>query len=131
MDFPSQGLVDCLISLAIHEGEVEYLAMTLFNTKVESMGHIRSIILPGGVRLTLFPEVKLSGVKDKAIIRVFGPVIYEAVLLSRGRKEELERGIHLTEGLSMILISSSSKRAIINLSLLVKGGFKIHEKLYT
>lgn len=41
MDFPPRGLVDCLMSLAIHQRRVEHLAMALFKIRVESVGHVR------------------------------------------------------------------------------------------
>ena len=131
MDFPLQGLVDCLMSLAIHPSKVEYLTMALFKVKVESVGHVRYIILIGGVRLTPNPEITLKGVSDEAIIRVFGPEIYEAITASGIRKKELEEGNDITEGVSMILTSRSSEGAIINLSLDLRGGAQIQNKLYT
>ena len=56
-------------------------------------------------------------------------MIYNAVVLSHGRK--LERRRHVIHGVSMILIRNSSNRAIINLSLKAKRGAKIYDKLYT
>jgi hypothetical protein len=131
MDFPLQGLVDCLMSLAIHPSKVEYLAIALFKVQVESVGHVRYVTLTGGVRLTPNPEITLKGVSNEAIIRVFGPEIHEAITASRMRKKELEEGNDVTEGVSMILTSSSDEGAIINLSLGVKGGVQIRKKLYT
>ncbi len=47
------------------------------------------------------------------------------------RKKELEEGNRVIECVLMILTSSSSDRAIISLSLGVKGGVQIRNKLYT
>jgi hypothetical protein len=128
MDFPFEGLVDCLMSLAIHESKVEYLAMALFNVQVESVGHVRYVTLTGGARLISNAEVTLKGAQDNAIISVFGPEVYKAVATSRMRKREIEEGKDITEGVSMILSSTGD---IINLSLGVKGGVQIRTKLYT
>jgi hypothetical protein len=122
MDFPFRGLVDCLMSLAIHQSKVEYLAMALFKVHVESVGQVRYVVLKEGVRLIPSSEIALKGVLDKAIIRVFGPEIHGAITASRMRKKELEEGNHATEYVSMILTSSSSEGAIINLSLDLKAG---------
>jgi hypothetical protein len=94
------------------------------------MGYTRYVTLTGGVRLTPNPKVTLKGVLDKAIIRVFGPKIHRAITACHMRKE-LEEGNRVTECVSMILIGSSNKRAIINLSLSLKGGAQIRNKLYT
>ncbi|KAF8846903.1 hypothetical protein BDZ45DRAFT_666419 [Acephala macrosclerotiorum] len=131
MVFPYPGLVDCLMSLAIHQDEVECLAMALFNVRVESMGEVRHVVLNGGVRLTPNPEITLKGVLDEAIIRVFGPEIHRAITASRMRKKELEKGNHVTECVSMILTSSSGEGAIINLSLDMIGGARVQNKIYT
>ena len=130
MDFPMSGLVDCLMSLAIHESKVEYLAMALFNVLVGSVGNVRYLTLPGGVRVTPNPEVTLKGVLREAIIRTFGPEIYNAVAESSIREKELEEGNQVTEGVSMILTSKTSEGAIINLSLGVRGGVQIKDKIY-
>jgi hypothetical protein len=46
-------------------------------------------------------------------------------------KKELEEGNCVTKCVLMILISSPSKGAIINLSLGLKRGVQIQNKLYT
>jgi hypothetical protein len=73
----------------------------------------------------------LKGVLDKAIICVFGPEIHRAITASHMRKKELEKGNYITECVSMILISSSSKGAVINLSLDIIRGAWVQNKIYT
>jgi hypothetical protein len=131
MDFPHQGLVDCLMSVAIQQNKVEFLAMALFKVHVESVGEVRYVVLNGGVKLLPNPEITLKGVLDEAIISVFGPKIYEAITASRMRKMEREEGTHVTECVSMMLTSNPVEGAIINLSLDVKEGAQIQNKLYT
>jgi len=131
MDFPFEGLVDCLMSLAIHQSKVEYLAGALFKVHVESVGDVQYVVLNEGVRLTPNPEVTLKGVLDESIIRVFGPEIHRAITASRMRKKELEEGNHITECVSMILTRNSDEGAIINVALDLKGGAQIRNKIYT
>ncbi|KAH8772340.1 hypothetical protein BGZ57DRAFT_764040, partial [Hyaloscypha finlandica] len=131
MDFPLWGLVDCLMSLDVRERDVEQLAMALFNVQVESVGHARYVTLTGGVRLTPNPEVTLKGVLDEAIILVFGPEVHGAITACGMRRKELEEGSRVTECVSMILTGSPDEGAIINLSLGLKGGAQIRNKLYT
>jgi len=101
----------------------------LFNVKVESNRDIWYITLVGGAILTPTPKISLKGVLDEAINLRFGPMIYNAVALSRGRKLKHRRRV--THGVLMILIRNSSDKAIINLSLEAKRGVKIYNKLYT
>lgn len=131
MDFPRRGLVDCLISLGVYQSKVEYLAMTLFRVRVESVGQVRYVSFKGGVRLIPNPEITLKGVLDKAIIDVFGSEIHRAITTCRIREKELEQGNRVTECVSMILTNNPSDAAIINLSLGLKGGVQIRNKLYT
>ncbi|KAG4417676.1 hypothetical protein IFR04_009179 [Cadophora malorum] len=131
MDFPPRGLVDSLMSLAIHPSKVGYLAIALFGVRVESAGEVRFVSLEGGVRLTPNPEITLKGVLDEAIIDVFGSEIHRAITACRMRRKELEEGNRVTECVSMILTSRSDEGAIINLSLGVEEGTQIREKLYT
>lgn len=131
MTFPPRGLVDCLMSLEVNQSKIGYLAMALFKVRVESVGQVRYITLNDGVRLTPNPEITLKGVKDGAIIGVFGLEIYWAITKCRMHEKELEEGNEVTECVSMILTSRPSDGAIINLSLGLKGGVQMRSKLYT
>lgn len=131
MDFPFDGLVDCLMSLAIHQNKVEYLAFALFNVHVESEGRVRYVMLNEGAKLIPNPEMTLKGARDDAILRILGVEIHEAIKTSRMRKKELEEGNLVTECVSMIFTDRSDEGAVINLSLGLKGGAQIQNKLYT
>jgi hypothetical protein len=131
MNFPPRGLVDCLMSLEIHQSKIEHLAMALFKAHVESVGQVRYVVLKEGVRLIPNPEITLKGVLGEAIIDVFGSEIHGAIAASRMRKKELEEGNRVTECVSMIFTSTPGEGAIINLSLGLKGGVQIQNKLYT
>lgn len=131
MDFPFDGLVDCLMSLAIHQNKVEYLALALFNVHVESEGQVRYVMLNEGAKLIPNPEMTLKGARDDAILRILGVEIHEAIQASRMRKKELEEGNLVTECVSMIFTDRSDEGAVINLSLGLKDGAQIQNKLYT
>jgi hypothetical protein len=131
MDFPPWGLVDCLMSLVVHQSKVEYLAMALFKVRVESVGQVRYVSLNEGVKLMPNPEITLKGILDEAIINVFSSKIHGAITACRMRKKELGEGNSATEYISMILTSSLSEGAIINLSLGLEEDIQIQNKLYT
>jgi len=115
--------------LEICEREVEQLAMDLFNAKVKWVEQVLHIVLKEGITLIIpHSEATLKGVLDEAIIKVFGPEIYDAITESPVHRRELEEGKRLTECVSMIITKNG---AIINLSLGLKGGLQIQNKLYT
>ncbi|RAH84391.1 hypothetical protein BO86DRAFT_387007 [Aspergillus japonicus CBS 114.51] len=122
------GLVNCLISLDISMLGVDFLAMALFNARISSAESIRHITFNDGPTL-LMPdsELTMKGVKDEAIINVFGSEISEAIKVSPVRRREIEQGRLLTECVSMII---TAQGAIINLSLDLNRGFEISKKLY-
>jgi hypothetical protein len=130
MVFPRQGLVDYLISVAIQPSKVEYLAIALFKAHIELVGGVRYLLPSKGATLLPNPKITLKGVKDDAIVRVFSPIVYGATTTSRIRKKELEEGKFITKCMLMILLNNPTKGAIINLSLSVKGGSEIQNKLY-
>ncbi|KAF4627054.1 hypothetical protein G7Y89_g11104 [Cudoniella acicularis] len=72
MTFPKWAILDCVMSLVIHESKVGDLAKALFNVQVVSEGNVRCLLLPGGVRATPNTDLTLKGVPDETIIRVFG-----------------------------------------------------------
>lgn len=131
MDFPIDGLVDCLMSLAIYHTKVEYLALSLFNVHVESAGQVQYVVLNEGAKLLPSPEMTLKGALDENIIRILGSETHAAIQSSRMRRKEMEEGNHVTECVSMIITSRPEEGAIINLSLGLKDGTNLKNKLYT
>lgn len=129
--FPSGGLVDCLISLQIHQSEVEYLAIALFKVRVKLVGQVQHVCLKDSITLRPNSEITLKGVLNQAIIDVFGFEIHKAISVCRLHERELREGIAVTGCVSIILISKSSEGAIIGLSLGLEEGTQIRKKLYT
>lgn len=103
--------------------------MALFNAKVKWVEQDRHIVLNEGITLIISnSKATLKGVQDKAIIKVFGPEIRNAINKSPVRTRELEEGKHATK---CVLIILTKNRAIINLSLGLDKGLEIQNKLYT
>jgi hypothetical protein len=127
MVFPGWGgPVDCLMSLDIREWDIAQLAMDLFNAELKWVGHVLHVVLENGMTLTTeTSEITLKGVEDKAIDKVFGREIHDAINECSIRKRETKRA---TECVSMILTKNG---AIINLSLGIRGGLQIQNKLCT
>lgn len=133
MSFPYSGKVDCLMSLAIRETKVEYIAMALFkvHVDVDPAARARQVVLEHGVRLVPNPEITLQGVQKEAIIKVLGAEIYEAIKASRVCEEEQQqKPTRATRCVSMIIPSNPHLGAIINLNLSLKGGSRVRDKLY-
>ena len=77
------------------------------------------VILKEGITLIiLYFKATLKGVLDKAIIKVFSLKIYNIITENLICKRELEEGKLIIECVLIILIKN---RAIINLSLSLKG----------
>lgn len=131
MVFPSWALLDCLMSFDVNASKVEYLAMALFNVRVETVENVRYITMKGGVRLQPNPEIILKGVLDDAIIDVFSPEIHGAIAACCMRGKELEVGNDVTDCVSMLFTSNPSEGATINLALGLEEGTQIRKKLYT
>jgi hypothetical protein len=122
------GLVNCLISLDICMLGVDYLAMALFNARISPAESLRRITFDEGPTLIVpNSESTMKGVKEEAIIKVFGAEIHEAIRISPLRRKELEQGKGLTECVSMIV---TRQGAIVNLSLDLNRGIEISRKLY-
>ena len=51
MVFPSWALLDRLLSLDVDASKIEYLAMALFNIRVEVADNVRYLGFRGGIRL--------------------------------------------------------------------------------
>lgn len=131
MTFPIWGMpVQCLMSLDVCEQDVERLAKTLFNAKVQWVDRVLHVLMAGAFTFTIPnnpPEIALKGVRDEAIIQMFGPEIHSAIAEGPIREKELMEGKHITECVSMILFKNGG---IINIVLGLEGGLQIQRKLY-
>jgi len=105
MSFHAWGVDDCVMTLAIHESKVEYLANSC-------------------------PEFILKGVQADVIMHVLGPEIYATVMASKTRAEELAHGVEVPQGVSMIIPVSSSGAAVIILKLEAFSAVRIGTKIF-
>ncbi|PYH75182.1 uncharacterized protein BO88DRAFT_431584 [Aspergillus vadensis CBS 113365] len=127
--FPLYGDVNCLMSLDICSSGIDYLALELFNAKINTTSSLRYIVIDDGPTLIVpVSESTIKGVKEEAIAKVFGVEIHKAIRDSRVRRMELEQGKELTECVSMIMME---RGAIVNLSLDLDCGIELSRKLYT
>lgn len=125
---PSNSPVDCLLSLEVCEWSVGHLAMALFDAKVVWKDLVKHIYFGDGTTLVIpHTEATLRGVRNEALLTVFGPQIHNAINDSSIRRREQQEGKQVTECVSMILMEDG---AIINLSLGLDRGLEIIDKLY-
>ncbi|PVH68582.1 hypothetical protein DL98DRAFT_522677 [Cadophora sp. DSE1049] len=94
MSFSRWGTEDCVMTLAIPESKVEYLAKSLF---VHCIG---ALVFPGGAKAFPYPAIVLKGVEADLILRVFGSQIYAAIMASCLRAEGLANGVEKPQGVS-------------------------------
>jgi len=129
MVFPGWvGPVQCLISLDICTKDVEHLAHTLFDAKVQWAEDMLHVSLDNGFSMIIpNSEATLKGVSKENIAKVFSPEIYEAISECPVHKREIEEGKSVTECVSMLF---EGDRAIINLSLGLEAGIGLQKKLY-
>jgi hypothetical protein len=131
MVFPPWALVDCLMSVDVDAMCVDHLAQALLGIRVESREKARYVYWPSGARMMLEHDIKLHCISEAAILEVFGPQIYNAVIACRMRKKEAGEGFKLTECVSIVISAGPHDGAIVNLALGLEEGHRIRKKLYT
>lgn len=124
MVFSKWVVVDCLMSLEIHEWAIPRLAMALFQAEINWVDNKAYVVFESGRTVTMpTSEVTLKGAEDQEIKEVFGPEIHNAIDEGPVRKRETRRA---TECVSMIVTEHS---CFINLSLGWRAGIKVKNKL--
>ncbi|KAH6953739.1 hypothetical protein BKA56DRAFT_604803 [Ilyonectria sp. MPI-CAGE-AT-0026] len=133
MNFPrrSFGDVACIMTLVVLANKVERLAMLLFGAHLESDGGIREVVLQDGARLIPSPQVILQGSHSDAVSKVFGSETAGAIAAAPFRRREILEGTRATRCVTMTIFRESDKTALITLTLGLREGFQIHDKLYT
>ncbi|KAK6088933.1 haloacid dehalogenase-like hydrolase [Seiridium cupressi] len=128
VNFPNSGAVECLLSIDVEGWAINRLTKTLFNTETCWPDPSRCVISSAGARLTILnPDVTMTGARNETLLEVFGPELYQAIHESSIRKRELEVHKQKTECVS---ISFTDGGAILNLSLSLKAGIDIQNKLF-
>lgn len=129
MNFPSNliGDVDCALTLEVQSNKVEYLAMRLFNAHLETNGEARELVLDGGTRARIN---WLVGSPSERVLEIFGCEIATAIEQAPFRRLEVLDGTDATRCVTMSDFTDSGKGAMITLSLGLRAGSKIYEKLF-
>lgn len=98
MVFPNWGLVDCLMSLDIGEWSVTWLAMTLFNAKVEWVNGVLQIVHGDITMATTNSELTLKGAfAENKVLRHINAGYEQVVTFSSTQKltETFRRAVYL------------------------------------
>jgi hypothetical protein len=132
MVFPSYfpgGKVACLMGLAILSNKVQYLAMELFGTHLETEDGFWYAVQENGGRLFL-QEVVLQGAQDSTIAKLLGPGTNYAIAMSPVRKEVVKQVILATRCVTLRITSGYHDDAILNLNSGLEEGFRLKEVLF-
>lgn len=132
MNFPrkSFGDVSCIMTLVVEANKVERLAMLLFRAHLESTGETREVVLQDGARLLPNPHVVLQGSHSDAVSEIFGPETAAAIAAAPFRRRERVAGTRATRCVTMTISRESCMPATITLTLGLREGFEIFNKLY-
>lgn len=129
--FPVSGLINYIMSLRIYKSKIEDLVMSLFKVQVNLMRHAQCLTILERLLIGFIikpnTELILKDTQDSNISNIFSPEIYLALIKRTILKPELVGG-EVTQGVLIVLYSS--KKAVINLSLDLKGGISIRHKIY-
>jgi hypothetical protein len=129
MVFPyTLGMV-CM-SLVILSNKIEYVAMELFGTHVESEGGYRVVIQENGGRLMPQPELVISGAPDKAISKLLGSDMSNFIKVSPARKKELKQGILITRFVTMRISCDPQEDGILNINIGEAEGYLVKRTLF-
>lgn len=129
MNFPPNIIadVDCVMTMEVLPNKVERLAMLLFDAHLEVNGKARELVLPGGVTAIAY---RLQGGRPKPISDVFGSETAAAISSAPYRRHEVSEGSISTRCVSMSDFVNADKGAIITLTLGMREGSQIFEKLF-
>ncbi|KAK5043474.1 hypothetical protein LTR84_011968 [Exophiala bonariae] len=132
MTFPDARvttMIECQMALEITANKVEHMAKELFNAHLETTEGLRYICLPGGARVVPNPKFTLRGCRHDIISSMFGLETYAAVMASPPYQVEAKLGHDTTECISMVISQGANDVAIVFLSLGLREGTLIADKL--
>ncbi len=131
MLFPySYSLGMVCMSLAILASKVEFLALKLFGTQVDSEGDFRYIEQANGTKLLIKNEVVAQGAQDAGIVEILGPTLGQMLEVSPARKEERNQGILNTRFVTMQIPGNVNQDGILNINLGEAEAYQVKDMLF-
>lgn len=132
MTFPDARVttkIECQMALEITANKVEHLAKELFDAHLETTEGLRYICLPGGAQVVPNSKFTLRGCRHDIISSMFGLETYRAVMASPACQVEAKLGHDTTVCISMVISQGADDVAVVFLSLGLREGTLIAEKL--
>lgn len=133
MTFPNEitGLrVGCQMCIEIEPNKIDHIASELFEAHFETDGSLRYLCLPGGSKVFGNPSTFLRGCRLGSIMPMFGAQLTNAISASPMCLDDYKRGHHHTDAVSMVVFCEAQKPATLMLSLDLKHGTDIANKIY-
>lgn len=129
MVFPYTLEMVCM-SLVILSSKIEYVAMKLFGTHVESEGGYRVVIQENGGRLMPQPELVISGAQDDAISKILGSDMSNFLRVSPARKKEIKQGMLITGFVNMRISCDPQEDGILTINIGEAEGYLVKRILF-
>jgi hypothetical protein len=132
MTFPDARVttkIECQMALEITANKVEHMAKEVFDAHLETTEGLRYICLPGGAKVVPNSKFTLRGCRHDIIHSMFGLETYSAVMASPACQVEAKLGHVTTECISMVISQGADDVAVVFLSLGLREGTLIAEKL--
>lgn len=131
MSFPySFGLGMVCMSLAILPSKVEFLALKLFGTQVDSEGEFRYIEQANGTKLLIKNEVVAQGAQEEGIVGLLSPVFCQMLEVSPARKAEINQGIINTRFVNMQIPGDLSQDGILTINIGEGEAYQVKDILF-
>lgn len=124
--WPPNGQCICLMSLHVLSNKLQYIAMELFGTNLESDKGAWFVVQDNGGRLS-FKDMTLQGAQDKGFNKLFGPQITHAIETSPVRMEEASLA---TRAVTLQITGGSLDDGVLNLDLGLAEWFRIKDTLF-
>ncbi|KAF2812796.1 uncharacterized protein BDZ99DRAFT_381295 [Mytilinidion resinicola] len=123
------GDVSCYMCLGIMANKIQYIAMELFGTHLETDGRLWNIFQENGGRV-IPHTVDIQDAQEKGTTKLLGAETCHAIAMSPIRKEEVKQGILDTACVTLRITSNCHDDGILSLNLGLEEGFRLKEMLF-
>ena len=133
MTFPNEPFtkkIGCTMSIRVAANRVQGLAKELFDANVETDGGLRYLLLPNGSQVLPNPNFSLRGCQHSACCAVFGRELSDGIVASPQCQDDIKQGRDYTDSVSMMISHSAYEGGTIFVTLGLKEGSVIRDKLY-
>ncbi|CAN8104472.1 unnamed protein product [Discula destructiva] len=127
---PHRGWTGCTMMVEVISSKIDYIARELFGAHLEVVDGFRYLYLSEGAMATPDPRLVLRGCRLDVLRPFFGSYVADAIRITQACQRDIMEGRDHTSCVSMVINHAANSPAEVSITLRLKEGALLRDRLY-